>query len=393
METFKFPRVELAKSIADEMQGAAMFGHFANLPASGTFLSAPRRVGKSTFLREDLIPALEKSGHVVIYVDLWSDKSVDPAELLRQSLINALLSRESRIKKTTRAIGLSKITALATLSFDLNTSKDNKSQTLTDILTKLANKAKSKRVVLIVDEAQQALATETGEIAMFALKAARDALNADPSNFRLLLLCTGSSRSKLSGLVSGKESPFFGARVVDFPVLGNDFIEAYASFVNKRLNRTMQFDAPTMSKAFSLLNHRPELLFQVTGAAVAQSMLGKTKPNTSSKINEISRVLLNQAKAQKADTMREISEQFNALPLVQQAVLLSMIDEQEAFAPFTKASLATYAQHTGEKVSNTSVQGALESLVTKDIAWQAKRGGYLLDDPLWSLWRKNTTLQ
>ncbi len=40
---------------------------------SGLFLSGLRRTGKTTFLRQDLIPALENAGALVIYVDLWSD--------------------------------------------------------------------------------------------------------------------------------------------------------------------------------------------------------------------------------------------------------------------------------------------------------------------------------
>ena len=40
---------------------------------SGVFLSGPRRIGKTTFLKNDLIPQLEQEGAIVIYVDLWSD--------------------------------------------------------------------------------------------------------------------------------------------------------------------------------------------------------------------------------------------------------------------------------------------------------------------------------
>lgn len=37
---------------------------------SGLFLSGLRRTGKTTFLKNDLIPALEAGGALVIYVDL-----------------------------------------------------------------------------------------------------------------------------------------------------------------------------------------------------------------------------------------------------------------------------------------------------------------------------------
>jgi hypothetical protein len=53
---------------------------------SGLFLSGVRRIGKTTFLKQDLIPALETDGAIVIYVDLWSDTSVSPSVLLQRAV-------------------------------------------------------------------------------------------------------------------------------------------------------------------------------------------------------------------------------------------------------------------------------------------------------------------
>ena len=47
---------------------------------SGLFLSGLRRTGKTTFLLNDLIPALEEAGALVIYVDLWSNTQTNPAD-------------------------------------------------------------------------------------------------------------------------------------------------------------------------------------------------------------------------------------------------------------------------------------------------------------------------
>src|ERR1700676_21897 len=53
---------------------------------SGLFLSGVRRIGKTTFLKQDLIPALETDGAIVIYVDLWSDTTVSPSVLLQRAV-------------------------------------------------------------------------------------------------------------------------------------------------------------------------------------------------------------------------------------------------------------------------------------------------------------------
>ena len=52
-----------------------------NSDADGLFLAAPRRTGKSTFLKGDLRPALEAMGAEVIYLDFWTNLRHDPAEM------------------------------------------------------------------------------------------------------------------------------------------------------------------------------------------------------------------------------------------------------------------------------------------------------------------------
>ena len=59
---------------------------------------------------------------------------------------------------------------------------------------------------------------------MFALKAARDALNQDAAARKaqgpqLMLVFTGSQRDKLANLVLKRDQPFFGAGVTDIPRL------------------------------------------------------------------------------------------------------------------------------------------------------------------------------
>ena len=53
---------------------------------SGVLLSGIRRVGKTTFLRQDLVPALEARGALVVYVDLWADRSKSPASLVHEAV-------------------------------------------------------------------------------------------------------------------------------------------------------------------------------------------------------------------------------------------------------------------------------------------------------------------
>jgi len=65
-----YPRPELAERMAQQLLNP---GPLDEGLRSGLFLTGSRRTGKTTFLVNDLIPALEAAGAVVIYVDLWSD--------------------------------------------------------------------------------------------------------------------------------------------------------------------------------------------------------------------------------------------------------------------------------------------------------------------------------
>ena len=84
---FLFHRPKVAEGIADGLMGQGPFNY-----GSGLFLAAPRRTGKSTFMREDLMPALAARDVLATYVDLWTDRQRDPASLISDA-VKATTSR------------------------------------------------------------------------------------------------------------------------------------------------------------------------------------------------------------------------------------------------------------------------------------------------------------
>ncbi|MFN8795256.1 MAG: hypothetical protein ACK50K_13240, partial [Betaproteobacteria bacterium] len=53
---------------------------------SGVFLSGIRRIGKTTFIRQDFIPALLERGALTLYVDLWTDRTRPPMTLMLEAV-------------------------------------------------------------------------------------------------------------------------------------------------------------------------------------------------------------------------------------------------------------------------------------------------------------------
>lgn len=103
-QDFYIPRPEQAERIAAAMTPDPIFGDRA-----GQFLAAPRRTGKSTFLRRDLVPLLEARGFHVIYVDLWKDRAADPGRLLADALAEDLKALATVREKVLGALPFNRI--------------------------------------------------------------------------------------------------------------------------------------------------------------------------------------------------------------------------------------------------------------------------------------------
>lgn len=150
---------------------------------SGLFLSGQRRTGKTTFLRHDLIPELERHGAVVIYVDLWSDTRVSPATLVmtavRKTLIELQSPRSPLLERLRRLKGLDLGGMGFRFGFQISDLGEPGGATLAVALEEVVDQAGGDGVV-IVDEVQQAITTDEGHQMLLALKAARDAINPRP---------------------------------------------------------------------------------------------------------------------------------------------------------------------------------------------------------------------
>lgn len=378
---FFFNRAPLAEALTRDLAGEGVADY-----SSGIFLAAPRRTGKSTFLKIDLIPACEARGWLPVYVDLWANKEVDPGNLIANTIAQALIPFESRLRKMAKSMGLDKLNVLRTLSWDFSKPQLPEQATLAQALEVL-HQASGQMIVLIIDEAQHALNTEHGLNAMFSLKAARDQLNQGRDSDGLRLVFTGSSRDKLANLVLKRDQPFFGASITPFPLLGRDFTDGYTTFVNGRLAPQNQFDTLDMDYAFTLVGNRPEML----------ATLVKDVSVDFGAASNLGELLRTGALAHQAGIWSEFESAWNNLTPPQQAVLMVMAQRaisKEAFSPFADATLKAVAQ-TLERLdsdiqpTNTTLQNAIIALREKELIWKSNRGEYALEDSAMAEWLIN----
>ena len=193
---------------------------------SGVFLSAIRRVGKTTWVRQDLIPALEAEGAVVIYVDLWTDVSKSPATLVYDA-VKATMAKFQNPQPgfLNRFKGGDIGAAGFSFGFQVDSLGAPGGTPLAQAVEELVT-AVDADVVLIVDEVQSALQSEDGRALLHALKAARDAVNAKAGTQRhFLFVGTGSHKSLVTDLATRRSLPFTGAVQATYQVLGEDFVQ------------------------------------------------------------------------------------------------------------------------------------------------------------------------
>ncbi|MBP9735498.1 MAG: ATP-binding protein [Rhodoferax sp.] len=378
-----FHRPELAAALADQALDTSLG------TSGGMFLAAPRRTGKSTFVRQDLVPEFERRNLNVIYVDLWIDKTVNPAIHIANAIRTELAREDGPIAKTLKKLtNMSKLTVGAWgngLSFDLSQLNLSKDATLADALKALST-ASQKKLILVIDEAQHALTTDEGINALFSLKAARDSLNTDPGRYGMQLVATGSNRDKLATLVNGREQAFYGADMVQFPTLGKDYVQ----WLVGRAKLNLDIDLAT--EVFQSLGSRPEPFRK----ALSQTRL-QLAVNAAQDANAM---LASLAAKGVRDSKTDFLNTVASLPPLQSALLRELaadslrgpdVRRPGLFSAAMKARLLARlevemgAAH-GVSVETPSVQNALDKLREENFLWRSQRGSYAVEDEQFLEW-------
>src|SRR5205809_2329978 len=153
MDIWYYPRIELAEKYLKVLN----VGISSNLA-----IIAPRRKGKTLFVLNDVSSLARKENYIPVYASLWQNINAPHEGLLLafEEAVEALDKKLSfsrllstKIKKTSLS---NELIGKVEVEFAENPKKpDNKDLILLDqLLTKLQKKAKSKTVLLLIDEIQ-----------------------------------------------------------------------------------------------------------------------------------------------------------------------------------------------------------------------------------------------
>jgi hypothetical protein len=378
-----FSRAELANQMAEQLLRPGILD--SNL-RSGLFLSGQRRTGKTTFLKQDLIPSLEQRGAIVIYVDLWSDPQANPALLVHNAILAKLHELETPGSSLLAKLKRVKNVELGIAGFKLGINRDTlgtkQGLTLAEAFCQVVDRLQTD-LVIIVDEVQHAISTEEGNQMLTAMKAARDAVNGridTPGHF--LFIGTGSHRAKVQELVINHNQAFLGASSINFPLLGRD----YVAFLRQRLLEAHYSNLPgldVMMAGFETLGHRPEDLMK----ALQQVIQLAPEQNADVFFPIIAQTL----KSSLADVEISKLEQLGSLAM--------LVFDRIAQSPsavkglYAAEALASYQAELGREVSTGEVQQTLNLLHADNLIMRSGHGSYGVSDPyVQKLWVERKTL-
>lgn len=350
---------------------------------SGVFLSGIRRIGKTTFLKQDLIPALEEMGALVLYVDLWADRSKSPAALVHEvvkTTLSQLTAPDTSLLN--RFKGLNIGAAGLTFGFQLDAVGKTDGTTLAQVFTELVDKVKTD-VVLIIDEVQQALGTEDGTNLLFALKAARDAVNTRPGTpGHLLFVGTGSHKSLLADMATRRSQPFAGAVSTSYQPLGDEFIQ----WKKEQLDKAAGVKLPSqdvMLQGFIAMGQRPEELQN----ALIQLQYRSEDPDVAFPI--ICATLASAAAELEIATVESLG---TLASVIFDRIVHGNEDGESKL--FSTDAVANYSEQIGIGVDTTQVQNMVDRMIAANLIHRRSHGVYAIADPfVGQAWRQRKAMQ
>lgn len=263
IDPWHFPRPELASSYLRVFD-------IGLTSARGLF--APRRMGKSEFLEQDLIPAARGEGYLTAYLNLW-DARTQPTPALVATLGRALAPKgwarlTKRLKKPLKSVKASaKLPGFAEGSLEAELAEDPKvaGPLLSDLLRDFSGP--KKRLLLVLDEAQVLAAPVHSDLA-HSLRASLDVRKQS-----IKVIFAGSSEPTLRRMFGRATEPFFNwAPLEPFELLGEDFVKAMVAKVN-RLSRFPLQEKQALV-AFEALKRTPEFFRRYLNRYLTHAELG-----------------------------------------------------------------------------------------------------------------------
>ncbi|MDP9083824.1 MAG: hypothetical protein M3N50_08665 [Pseudomonadota bacterium] len=348
--------------------------HYLSLLLQGTSgrlaLFGPRRTGKTSLIRREIVPLAEQAGLLAVYCDCWQDR-LDPLGSIIFALESAIEAIEVPTSKPRRRLQ-TEVTKLGAAGFSIEFGGEPKGRPpespyfkIDWLLGRLIARAK-RPVFLIIDEVQGIGEHKEGERIAGAL---RTALTRHEKAVRVLF--TGSSETQLTKMFAQARASLyqFAARVAYQP-LDADFVAHVAHRFREATKRKLD-DARGL-EILELLGNQPEAYLSVVQVPLARA---------DRSLDDGLENLL----APGGET--PWSQYWQQSTLLQKAVLVATGTDLQLTSEAGRNAIAQLAGQT--EVSHSSVQRALGALRGRGLIERStlsSKAVYAKTDPVFELW-------
>lgn len=337
-------------------------------------LIGPRRFGKTSFAL-NLLKYFDKNSYTTIFIDIFNITS--HRDFLHQMLralqgkktwIDRLKNMGQVLKKTRPKLTaeLDEMSGRPSIAFSLDTpfsEKDVKEQ-IQDVLSDL--ESLGKRIIVVIDEFQKVTEIEDSGWLEATLRTHMQQMR------NTSFLFTGSRRTIIYDMLNNPARPFYrSCQSLEFPAFGEEFTD----WIVERFEELgIKCDKNAITHLRKLVQDTPNYVQMVCFHLVAEGRIHVD-------IAEIDAVLATvvQQNAYAYQTL------LTSLSLAQQRVLrLAAIEQKQIFS---KEFLVKY-----EISSAPALASALNALKRKGLLDEEgkERGTVIFDDPLFSIWLKQT---
>ncbi len=359
-QAWHYDRTRLAATLGDRLirhERIAMFG--------------PRQTGKTTLLRDEVIPYVQSRDCLAIYIDCWMDMD-DPLQGINYALQKALDGLAVK-PRGLRRTGSTVVKKLGLMGASIDLGEPPKRQTparpglvFDSLLTQILEETRHD-VVLVFDEFQAIASVKNGPQISASLRAALT-----QADKRIGAIFSGSSDVQLLDMFSRTSTPLYGfARTEGYEPLGLDFI----GFVARKFKEATRRDLNIVlaQDAFQELGTQPEPFLHAVSLVMANP-----KWSLANALDEMLGL----------QSTNKWSATWRGLTGLQQAALKLIFDDR---APTSADSVAWAANQLGARVQPSSISRALEALGAKGILERKVDGrGWSLIDPVQRAWlRRN----
>ncbi len=322
-----------------------------------------RRIGKTEFVLQDLIPLAQQKKTATLYCSLWENKD-SPQSSMLQALVQATKGANSNSMKGRLQLSLPNIAEAEIEVERAQHPKAATTQELSQLTTSWRDWLKglnTKPALVVFDEIQHLASS-----ARFATLAAtlRTLLDMAPVNVRVVF--TGSSHADLHRLFTNNKAPFFQfADIVPFQPMSHDFVQHLEGIFQRITSLVLPPD--TLSELFELSGRNAHVITGLT-----QRLVIFRTTNIEAMWRDITENLVG------PDSW--CGQQWGQLNDSDRTVYMQLLKEQE---PFSEASLKVYERAS---FSRAAAQKALLRLENKGLISRLGHGQYLREVPMLDIW-------